>query len=103
MNSFSPRTTRNWNDLLDSLISCSEWTDNNVSKFISFESLGLISPCHTPGFMFMKIISCSTHLSIKSKMLINIEIAKTVGNFRFKSQRQSFSMPKNVKMPTVDI
>ena len=26
----------------------------------------------------MKIFSCSTHLSIKSKILINIEIAKSV-------------------------
>ena len=62
-----------------------------------FPPVTLLASC------FMKISSCSTHLSIKSKMLINIEIAKIVGNFRFKSQRQSFIMPINVKIPTVGI
>ena len=34
-NSFFPMTIRDWNDLPDSLISCSELLDESVSKFTS--------------------------------------------------------------------
>ena len=36
-----------------------------------------------PGAEVIKVFSCSTQLSMKFKMLINIEIAKIDGIFRF--------------------
>ena len=36
-----------------------------------------------PGAEVIKLFSCSTQLSMKFKMLINIEIAKIHGIFRF--------------------
>ena len=36
-----------------------------------------------PGAEVIKLFSCSTQLSMKFKMLINIEIAKIDGIFRF--------------------
>ena len=44
--------------------------------------LGIIC---TTGAEVIKLFSCSTQLSIKFKMLINIEIAKIYGIFRFNS------------------
>ena len=38
-----------------------------------------------PGAEVIKLFSCSTQLSMKFKMLINIEIAKIYGIFRFNS------------------
>ena len=38
-----------------------------------------------PGAEFIKLFSCSTQLSTKFKMLINIEIAKIDVIFRFNS------------------
>ena len=38
-----------------------------------------------PGAEVIKLFSCSTQLSMKFKMLINIEIAKIDGIFRFNS------------------
>ena len=38
-----------------------------------------------PGAEFIKLFSCSTQLSTKFKMLINIEIAKIYVIFRFNS------------------
>ena len=46
-----------------------------------------------------KHFSCSTLLSMKFKLLINTEIAKVNGNFRFKLS-QSFILLINDKMPT---
>ena len=40
-----------------------------------------------PGPRVIKLFSCSTQLSMKFKMLINIKIAKNNGNFRFRSQK----------------
>ena len=38
-----------------------------------------------PGVEFIKLLSCSTQLSMKFKMLINIEMAKIDGIFSFNS------------------
>ena len=38
-----------------------------------------------PGAEVIKLLSCSTQLSMKFKMLINIEIAKIYGIFMFNS------------------
>ena len=38
-----------------------------------------------PGAEVIKLFSCSTQLSMKFKMLMNIEIAKIYGIFRFNS------------------
>ena len=46
----------------------------------SFKTLG-------PGAEVIKLFSCSTQLSMKFKMLINIEIAKIYGIFRLKSPK----------------
>ena len=42
---------------------------------------------NSPGPKVIKLFSCSTQLSMKFKILINIEIAKLNGNFRFRSQK----------------
>ena len=42
-----------------------------------------------PGAEVIKLFSCSTQLSMKFKMLINIEIAKINGIFRFNSLEQA--------------
>ena len=39
---------RDWNDLLDLMISSSEWTDDNVSKFIFLVRASEIFPPVTP-------------------------------------------------------
>ena len=41
----------------------------------------------SPGAEVIKLFSCSTQLSMKFKMFINIEIAKIYGIFRFNSQK----------------
>ena len=43
------------------------------------------APVSRPGAKVMKLFSCSTQLNMKFKMLINIEIAKIDGIFRFNS------------------
>ena len=44
--------------------------------------------CVGPGPEVIKLFSCSTQLSMKFKLLINTEIDKINGNFRFKSTKQ---------------
>ena len=46
------------------------------------------SPESTPGPEVIKLFSCSSQLSVKFQMLINTDIAKINGNFRFKSPKQ---------------
>ena len=41
-----------------------------------------------PGPKVIKHLSCSTQLSMKSKIIINIKIAKINGIFRFKKSKQ---------------
>ena len=40
-----------------------------------------------PGPEVIKLFSCSAQLSMKFKLLVNIEIAKINGKFKFKSQK----------------
>ena len=57
-----------------------------VSQF-GFEGRTLVLLVSVPGPEVIKLFSCSTQLSMKFKMLINIEIAKINGNFMFRSQK----------------
>ena len=54
-----------------------------------------------PGAEVIKLISCSTQLSMKFEILINIEIAKIDGMFRFYSLKPAIILLINVKMPIV--
>ena len=57
-----------------------------ICKQGRFRSYTLVVGCQEsiiPGAEVIKLFSCSTQLSMKSKMLINIEIAKIYGFFRF--------------------
>ena len=49
------------------------------------ESETQICKRHDPEVI--KLFSCSTQLSMKFKLLINVEIVKISGKFRFKSQK----------------
>ena len=53
------------------------------------------------GPKVIKLFSCSTQLSMKFKMLINIEIAKINGNFRFRSQKPAISDSVELSMNKV--
>ena len=55
------------------------------------------------GLKVIKPVSCSTQLSMKFQMPINLEIAKINGIFMFESQNLTFILPINVKMPTKSI
>ena len=52
-----------------------------------------------PGPEVIELFSCSSQLNINFFQLINIEIARTIVLFRFKSQ--PFIQLINVKMPTI--
>ena len=51
----------------------------------------------------IKLFSSSAQLSMKFQLLINVEIAKISGTFRFKTQKLVilFILLINVKMPTI--
>ena len=51
------------------------------------------------GSEIIKLFSCSTQLSMKFRLLINIKIAKINGNFRFNSPIPVMLI--NVEMPTI--
>ena len=40
---------------------------------------------HKPGPEVIKLFSCSAQLSMKFQLLINVEIVKITGKFRFRS------------------
>ena len=65
---------------------------------MQFAGLFHENDCSVPEVI--KHFSCSTQMSMKFKLLINTEIAKRNGNFRFKSQKP-FILLINVKMPTI--
>ena len=42
---------------------------------------------HKPGPKVIKCFSCSTQLSMKFQLLVNVEIVKISGKFRFKTKK----------------
>ena len=63
--------------------------------------------CQSPGPEVIQLFSSSVQLRIKFQLLINVEIVKTSGKFRFKTQNlviytaHKFILLINVKMPTI--
>ena len=51
-----------------------------------FIFVGMKPPIH-PGFEVIKLISSSAQLSMKFQLLINVEIIKISGKFRFKTKK----------------
>ena len=44
-------------------------------------------PIQTPGPEVIKLFTCSSQLIMKFQLLINVEVVKNCGKFRFKTQK----------------
>ena len=66
-------------------IGCGDKNDKILVTMSLFTRLQEQFEFTNPGAEVMKLFSCSTQLSMKFKMLINIEIAKIDGIFKFNS------------------
>ena len=57
-----------------------------------------------PGLEVIKLFSSSAQLSMKFQLLINVEIVKTCGKFRFKTKKLVIypAHKINVKMPNAN-